>query len=209
MSPIAESPTSTNKLHNETLSFLPTRFRSDIVCGTYYSPCPTMCSWLLGQTKPQAKNTLEEALSSHLDIAIQKSQLRTNSTRASRGTANPESTEFTSKIPCEFIFYKCPTPSTNNISTTMLQYFSLLARIPHKSRKRRIDNALCQHNVNTLTKLLENTNLSDVQETVFQLQKEIHKMSNKLINKSKHLIKRIPQNNINPKLASTLESFKR
>ena len=56
-----------------------------------------------GQTKPQAKNTLEEALSSHLDIAIQKSQLRTNSTRASRGTANPESTEFTSKIPCEFI----------------------------------------------------------------------------------------------------------
>ena len=27
----------------------------------------------------------------------------------------------------------------------MLQYFSLLASIPHKSRKRRIDNALCQH----------------------------------------------------------------
>jgi hypothetical protein len=33
-------------------------------------------------------------------------------------------------------------PSTNNISTTILQYFSLLASIPHKSRKRRIDNAL-------------------------------------------------------------------
>jgi hypothetical protein len=46
---------------------------------------------------PQAKNTLEEALSSHLDIAIQKSQLRTNFTRASRGTANPELTESTRK----------------------------------------------------------------------------------------------------------------
>ena len=147
MSPIAESPTSTNKLHNETLSFLPTRFRSDIVCGTYYSPCPTMCSWLLGQTKPQAKNTLEEALSSHLDIAnskiTAKNKLYTCLSRYGKSRID----RIYSKIPCEFI----------NVLPFDKQYKYYHAPIlffigKHPTQKQKEENRQCPlstHNVNT------------------------------------------------------------